>query len=96
MSIEFTQYLLPDGRQKKVLIARHPDIEEIANKLIDMGCHFDIEILTTGVISMTCEQDEVLLGIQLCPNDNTVPGCVDKLILEAEQSFKALLAKEND
>lgn len=83
MPIPFTQFLRPDGRRKQVLIDRPKAIEDDAQRLIDAGCHFDIEELTTGEISMTCEMDsldEPTLGIRICDNGPAVPVNVDLLV----------------
>ena len=94
--IKFTQYLLPHGDTKEIFIERPQPIEAIADKLIEMGCHFDAEILTTGMISITCEKEDDLLSIQLCSNGPGVEDAVDKLITSAEASLKALLTKESE
>jgi len=94
--IEFTQYLLPDGRKKDIFIERPPEIEVIAKKLIEAGCHFDAEILSTGVISFTCEKEDDVLSIELCENGPAVLTAIDKLIIDAEINLKTLLAKENE
>lgn len=80
MSIPFTQYFLPDGRAESVSIDMPEDIEEKARKLIEKGCHFDIEMLTTGMISMTCEKDDELLSISICNNDPSVLESVKYII----------------
>jgi hypothetical protein len=53
--IPFTQYLRPYGAQRDVFIDMPPDVEAKAQALIAQGYRFDIEILTTGMVSMTCE-----------------------------------------
>lgn len=93
MSIPFTQYLMPNGRKVPVTIEMEPDVETRAKALIDRGCHFDIEMLNTGVISMTCENseyEEEIISIVLCENDKTVVESVRKLVAEATETLTIL------
>lgn len=83
MSIPFTQYLLPYGRTKTVTIDMPEDVQNKADFLLKSGCHFDIEILTTGFVSMTCERGDDLVSIQICENGPAVVESVRKLIDEA-------------
>ncbi len=59
------------------------EIEDKANQLISKGCHFDIEMLSTGLISMTCEQGEEVLSIIICPNGPEVIEATRTLVEEA-------------
>lgn len=83
MSIPFTQYLRPDGRTKGVEIDRPAEIEDAAKRLIDSGCVFEIEELSDGTVSMTCERDDEVLAHELCPNGPDVPTTVDRMIQSA-------------
>ncbi len=85
MEIEFTQYLMPDGKQKKITIDRPNAIAEKAKQLLEKNCRFEIEMLTTGHISMTIEQDGVrkepaILAHEICSNGPEVITRVDKII----------------
>lgn len=83
MSIPFTQYLLPNGRMEVITIDMPEPVERAAQALIEAGCHFDAEILTTGLISLTCEEGEDLLSIEVCENNEAVLKAVENLIREA-------------
>lgn len=88
MSIEFTQFLLPDGRQKKIKIDRPKAIEDLATELDDAGHRFEIEVLMNGVISMTVEiegpdGEEITRAHELVENGPKVPKRIDKLIQDA-------------
>ena len=83
MSIPFTQYTLPDGRKSKVVIDMPANIEKIAHALIERGCHFDVEMLSTGLISMTCEKDGDLLAIEVCLNNEKVVAGVENIIKQS-------------
>ena len=83
MSIPFTQYLMPDGRTTEVTIDMPAHVEQAAHALIAKGCHFDIEMLSTGMISMTCEKGDDCLSIEVCPNDERVVAGVEKIIRSA-------------
>ncbi len=82
MSIPFTEYMLPNGRTRQQIIDRPKEIEERAHRLIQAGVKFEIEVLTTGQISMETiyePKDEPIIG-EICSNGPQVPICVDKLV----------------
>jgi hypothetical protein len=89
MNIAFTQYLMPDGRTKSVKIDRPENIGLKAQKLVEAGCYFEIEMLRTGEISMSVEREPVdddddgVLAMEVCANGPDVPICVDKMITTA-------------
>ena len=90
MDIEFTQYMLPNGRTKLITIDIDEETGKIARVLQENGVRFEIEILTTGVISMTAEMndnDENLLAIELCPNGPGIEDVVTKLITTANKEY---------
>jgi hypothetical protein len=87
MQVPFTQYLMPDGRQRATSIDMPDDVGMLANELIEKGCRLDIEVLSTGLISMTCEKDDRVLSIEVCPNDENVPKGVEKIIKEANRKL---------
>jgi hypothetical protein len=88
--IPFTQYLLPDGHTRPMEIDMPSDVEAAAKELLEKGCNFDAEILTTGEVSVTCELDEELLSIAVCENDRSIFDAVEEIIRQAT----AVLAKE--
>jgi hypothetical protein len=98
MPIPFTQYLRPDGRQKGVNIARPPEVEALASSLIAKHCVFEVEELTTGEASLTCEcvdpedGDSVTLAIEVVPNGPEVPAAVDRLVQAAAKQLAVLTA----
>lgn len=99
MSIPFTQYMLPNGRQRRYVIDMPEPVEEAARVLIAKGYHFDIEILTTGMVSMTCEKGEECTAIEICSNDEQVPVHVEKLIrtaTELEENDKTQTHKDDE
>jgi hypothetical protein len=92
MSIPFTQYLLPDGREKQIAIDRPEDIENLAICLMKSGYHFDAEVLCTGEVSFTCErdgrEDTEVLSIEICQNGPPVLEAIDKMIREASKRMQ--------
>ncbi len=88
MEVPFTQFLMPDGRRTQTAIERPDEICEQAQKLLKDGWRLEIEMLATGMISMTVERDDddretVCSAHQLCNNGPAVLVAVDKLITEA-------------
>lgn len=82
MDIEFTQYVLPDGRRKPVLIDRPDDVAQKARRIMDAGHRFECEILTTGEVSLTIHniEDEEDVDIEVVPNGPEVPVAIDRMI----------------
>lgn len=78
--IPFTRYLPPNGRKTNVSISRPIDIYEKAMKIIDAGYRFEIELLTTGLVSMTISDDEDDHDIEVVSNGPQVPEAVDRMI----------------
>ena len=79
-TIKFTQYLLPDGRTKEVFIDVEDEIGEKAEKFIEDGGKFEIEMLTTGDISMTAVWRDEDISIEVVKNGPEVISAVDNLI----------------
>ena len=82
MSIPFTQFMLPDGKRRQTVIDMPQEIEDKALKLIEAGYRFEIEVLTTGEISMECLNDEEggMLANELCENGPPVVEAVESLV----------------
>lgn len=90
--VTFTQYLMPDGRQKPVKIDRPIETATKAYWLLAHGYKLDIEMLSTrdGRISMTCEPttpdahgDTVPIAHEIVENGPPVIAAVDSLIARA-------------
>jgi len=80
MSIPFTQYIRPNGHKKQIIINRPEEIEKLAKTLIAEGVHFDVEILTNDMVSMTAEKDDKVLSIELSPREPQIEEKIDSLI----------------
>ena len=78
--IPFTQFLLPDGRQKAVTIDRPREVAERVQFMIKMGCRFEIEMLSTGEISLAVEHGDDTYAIEIVPNGPEVPLAVDRIV----------------
>lgn len=87
-AISFTQYLLPDGRTKQVSVNRPADIAAMARELQLRGLKFDVEILTTGAVSMTVEDEatEETLAHEVVANGPGMGEAVDRLVRTAYES----------
>ena len=87
-AIQFTQYLLPRGQKRQTTIVRPVPVAEQAERLAAAGCRFEIELLTTGQVSMTIERDDdegetEVLGMEIVSNGPDVPPAVDKMVGDA-------------
>lgn len=101
MAIHFTQYKLPFGRQEEITIDRPEEIETMARDITMRGYKFEIEVLTTGIVSMTVtdpDDDGGDVAMELCQNNEQVLVKVDKLVTNFHQKmFKEdLWAKTGD
>lgn len=92
MSIPFTEYRLPRGTRHHQEIERPDDVEVLAHRLILEGFEFTVELLNTGIVSMTCERDTPdgeteVIGHVLAPNNPLLEMKVDELVKGAYQRF---------
>jgi hypothetical protein len=80
--MKFTQFLRPDGRKQEVFIDRSPEIEAMALECVQAGVRFEAEVLTTGEVSLTAQDDELdePLAHEIVPNGPGVPEAVDRLV----------------
>lgn len=69
--IEFTKYILPNGRKEKVFFIAPMDVVQKGNKILEKGYRFEIEELRTGQISMTISDpiEEMDVDIRICNKD---------------------------
>lgn len=86
--IPFTQYLMPDGRQKDIgFPCESNDVYRKAMSLIERGAVFEAEVLSTGHVSLEClfstEPDPTSLAMRVCQNGPPVVEAVKSLVLEA-------------
>lgn len=87
--IPFTQYLMPLGRTMTNKISRPADIEALAQKFIEAGGRYEIEMLSVGLISLTAAaivngEDTDVVGPLLCQNNEEVPLAVDELVHKSQ------------
>ncbi len=78
--IPFTQYLLPNGRRKKIVISRPEDIHDKAMAIMCGGYCFEIEILPNGLVYMAIADNEGDRDNEIVRNGPEVPTAVDKMI----------------
>lgn len=85
MDITFTQYLMPDGRTKQVMIDRPDDIAKQAQALVTSGLSLEIELLSTDIVSLAVEdhENDETVAIELVENGPGVLDAVDRLIVGA-------------
>lgn len=86
--IEFTQYLMPDGRRQQQWVERPEEVALLAERLRDAGVVFEIEMLSDyATISMTAEHpsEEEPIAHELAPNGPEVLEAVDRLIQTAAE-----------
>jgi len=86
-TIQFTQYMLPDGRAQQVdLIVDDPSTARMASEiLMQKGYRFECEVLTNGVVSLTCANtlQGIDIAIELCPNGPGIKAAVGRMVASA-------------
>ena len=87
-TIEFTQYILPNGRKKQLFIHATKEYVEKSKAIIEDGNRFEIEVLRNGTVSMTIFNMELEedINIELCFNETDFQTHLHKLI----DSYKGL------
>lgn len=90
MTIPFTQYLLPNGRVRRINIERPEDIEHIAQRFVLAGGRYECEILTTGDVSITAVKkvsgEEHDVAIAVGQNEpGKVGELVDRVVRDSER-----------
>lgn len=95
MSVPFTQYLRPHGEKRATeIVLPCKGAEALAALIIKCGYRFEIEMLTTGEISMEVVRDipdpdiEDEVAIEICENGPVVPLAVTKMIQDAAATLK--------
>ncbi len=99
ITVPFTQYHLPNGKATKQFfdfqdgeIENEDQFKDKLQNLLEVGVHFDAEILSTGIVSFTAERGDEMLSIQLSDNGAAVVNAVENLIMDASK----FLRKENN
>lgn len=81
-AIPFTQYMMPNGRRQAVHIDRPDEISVRAEKIIERGYRFEVEMLSDfQTISLTIANDEDDHEIEICQNGPEVPDAIDRMIV---------------
>jgi acyl-CoA thioesterase FadM len=93
MKIQFTQYLMPDGRQREVFFESKKEHDDKVTALTEAGVSFEVEMLSTGEVSLTVEyedldEENITLAHEICSNGPEVTAAVETLIKEAYTSLK--------
>lgn len=95
----FTQYLRPRGTTRRICIYVSPAAYDKAKEVTHEGGRFEVEILSTGEVSLECvmegvEIDTIILASAICINEirdsSPVVQTVEKLICAAWDSVQKL------
>lgn len=87
--VQFIQYLLPEGKSKRISIERPDKIADMANVLLLHEIALDAEVLSTGEVSLTAHDPntEKTLAIEIVKNNQDIGNAVDRLISQAFLKF---------
>lgn len=81
--IEFTQYLMPDGRKRPVAINVSDEVAERALEIRNAGYVFECEMLSTGMVSLTItDPNEGDMVCEVVKNGPSVQNAVENMILK--------------
>lgn len=91
-TLPFAQYLRPNGRKSAVNAPCTKEIYDLGNTFLDKGGKYEVEVLTTGHISMTASyvvkgepQD---IAIEICDNNEAVHTALEKLVKSSVDYIK--------
>ncbi len=96
MEIEFTQYMLPNGRRVPVKIDRPDDIAEKAAAIRAKGFVFECEMLSdlnTASLTIADQREGEDVDIEVVPTGQQVPIAVDRMITRFFNSRRFAKAK---
>jgi hypothetical protein len=89
--VPFTQYILPNGKKRDLLMPASPEVMNKAGKILAEGYRFEIEILRTGEVSATIMDpiQEVDADIIIVENDERCPRKVCAMIMRFQPKPKS-------
>ena len=95
--IEFTQFLMPDGRSKIVWIERPSNIVKKAAEIQAAGFCFETEMLSDyKMISLTISDADDDYAQKVVPNGPKVPEAIDIMISEFNIASATLVKSHQD
>ena len=100
VAIPFTQYMLPDGQRKKVSMPCQKVTHTKACQIMEAGFAFEIEILSTGMVSATITDkrgDTGDVAFYVGANDETLPQGIAEMIdyFDIEYAWRQRAGKED-
>ena len=94
ISVNFTQYLRPDGRPRSVRCEVADDLADDLNTIFNNSCWLTCEELSTGEAVFYITNADGDLHLQIVPNGPEVPAAVDRLIRGAKKALPEWLAAQ--
>lgn len=96
--IPFTQYLMPDGRPRRITIERPAEIEAKASEIIARGWTFEAEMLSDyATVSLTVSDGDCDVAIEVASNGPEIPNAIDRLVLAAHSRIaEAMEASDSE
>lgn len=75
-----TQFLRPDGRQKKFTVEMPDELHEPYVDMVNSGCRLEAEVISTGEVSVTVTSDEADVDIRVTRNDDSVVTALKEML----------------
>jgi hypothetical protein len=91
-----TQFRRPNGETRTVAVDRPPEIERMAQELIEGGFGFECEVLRNGMVAFEVvgnendEGDPLVLAHQFAPTKEWVTAAVDQLVRDAHEAMRII------
>jgi adenosylcobinamide amidohydrolase len=83
MTVEVTQYLRPDGRKELMHTEIRDSFAAPYHAITGRGWRIAAEVLTTGAVSITVEDDEQDFACRISENGPGVQRAIEECIAEA-------------
>lgn len=83
--IQFIQYMRPHGHIVPRSFQTDDDTANEAEKIVLQGYHFAAEFLTTNQLSLTVEDDEQDIAVEVVSNSSEMPIAIKRLVKQAKE-----------
>ena len=93
-SIPFTEYVPPNGETRPKFVTVSGQDAERAKFIVDFGWKFEVELLSTGLVSMTVSDGHRDVAIALAKNDNKIYEALSNLITETVLKLRRCVAND--
>ena len=80
MEVKVKQYLMPNGRVRECTTKISDNVKDLYEEMLQSGCWFEAEMLTTGEISVTISDGEEDIDIRVINNGPEVQNALVEML----------------